>query len=99
VYGYLYFKTDNLWSVFLAHTVNNGISNVLFINTRVGPQSGYDFGIFTAVILVGYLLLIPVIRWVCSRLAMPEVKPWDAFREDMGPLAESGSASSNASQT
>jgi membrane protease YdiL (CAAX protease family) len=89
VYGYLYFKTDNLWSPFLAHTINNGIFNVLFIRTSMGIQSGLEFGIFIAIFLIGHLLMIPVIHFASKRLEMPEVTPWGEFGADVGMLTES----------
>ncbi len=76
VYGYLYLKTDNLWGPFLAHTMNNGISNVLFISTSMGIQSGLEFGPFLAIFLIGHLLVIPVTYFAAKRLEMPIVKPW-----------------------
>ncbi|MFC1922093.1 lysostaphin resistance A-like protein [Chloroflexota bacterium] len=89
VYGYLYLKTDNLWSPFLAHTINNGIFNVLFFRTNMGMQSGLEFGLFLAIFLIGHLLLIPVFRFASKRLEMPEVKPWGEFGEDDRDLTES----------
>lgn len=87
VYGYLYHKTDNLWSPFLAHTINNGIFNILFIRTAVGLQSGFDFGLFIGIFLIGFLLLIPVIRISAKRLKMSEVKPWGIFDEKEDQIA------------
>ena len=79
VYGYFYFKTDNLWGAFVGHTINNGIFNVLFIQTSAGIQAGTEFGPFLAIFLGGYVLLIPIIALVTNRLMMPEVKPWGEF--------------------
>jgi membrane protease YdiL (CAAX protease family) len=81
VYGYLYLKTDNLWAPFLAHTINNTIFNLLFIRTGAGMRSGLEFGLFQGIFLIGYLCLIPLIRYVSRRWDMPEVKPWGAFDE------------------
>ena len=89
VYGYLYFKTDNLWGAFLAHTINNGIFNILFISAGGVIKSGLDFGLFTAIFLIGHLLLLPVIYLAAKRLEMPEVKPWGEFGEQAETLARS----------
>lgn len=89
VYGYLYVKTDNLWGAFLAHTINNGIFNVLFISAGGAIKSGLDFGLFTAIFLIGHLLLLPVIYLAARRLGMPEVKPWGEFGQDAPTLAGS----------
>jgi membrane protease YdiL (CAAX protease family) len=79
VYGYFYYRTDSLWGPFVAHTINNGIFNVLFIRTNVGMQSGLEFGPFTAMFLVGNILMIPIIAVLANRLKTPEVKPWGEF--------------------
>jgi membrane protease YdiL (CAAX protease family) len=79
VYGYFYYKTDNLWGAFVAHTINNGIFNVLFIETNVGKQSGLEFIPFTLIFLVGHIVMIPVIALMTNRLKTPQVKPWGEF--------------------
>jgi membrane protease YdiL (CAAX protease family) len=79
VYGYFYYKTDNLWGAFVGHAINNGIFNVLFIQTRSGMQAGTEFGPYLAFFLGGYILLIPIIALVTNRLMTPEVKPWGEF--------------------
>jgi membrane protease YdiL (CAAX protease family) len=92
VYGYLYLKTDNLWGVFLAHTINNGIFNVLFIRTGLGLQSGLDFMPFTLMFLIGHLATIPIIWWATKRLALPQVRPWGEFEEPGIPAALTNTA-------
>jgi membrane protease YdiL (CAAX protease family) len=79
MYGYLYHKTDNLWAPYLAHTINNTVLNILFFRTSGGLQSGYEFGLFLALWLPGYLVLIPIVGWWANRLKLPEVKPWGQF--------------------
>jgi membrane protease YdiL (CAAX protease family) len=79
VYGYFYYKTDNLWGAFVGHTINNSIFNVLFIQTSAGMQAGTEFGPFLALFLGGYVLLIPIIALVTNRLMIPEVTPWGEF--------------------
>jgi len=79
VYGYLYYKTNNIWGPFVGHTINNGIFNVLFILTSKGIQSGLEFMAFTVIFLIGHILLIPVIALVTNRLKTPNVKPWGEF--------------------
>jgi membrane protease YdiL (CAAX protease family) len=79
VYGYFYYRTDNLWGAFVAHTINNGIFNVLFIRTNLGMQSGLEFVPFTVIFLVGHILMIPIIAVVANRLKTPELKAWGEF--------------------
>ena len=89
VYGYLYFKTDNLWGAFLGHTINNGIFNVLFISAGGVMKSGTDFGLFLAIFLIGHVLLIPIIHFAAKWLEMPQVMPWGEFDEDPSILTKS----------
>lgn len=67
-YGYLFYKTGNLWSAILAHFINNTVLNILFIQTDFELQSGVEFGVFIAIFLVGYLLLIPLTGWLSGWL-------------------------------
>lgn len=76
VFGYLYYKTDNLWSAFLAHFINNTVLNIVFIQTDQGLQSGVEFGLFIAVWLLGYLALLPLISWLAKKTNMPEFTVW-----------------------
>ena len=85
VYGYFYYRTNNLWGPFIAHLINNSIFNVLFIETGVGLQSGLEFMPFALLFLILHLLMIPVIGTITNRLHILEVKPWGNFpgREDL----------------
>jgi membrane protease YdiL (CAAX protease family) len=82
VYGYMYYRTDNLWWPFVGHTINNGIFNVLFIRTSSGMQSGLEFAPFTAIFLLGHILLIPIVGWVAKHREVSPVKPWGKFGSD-----------------
>ena len=79
VYGYLYYRTNNLWWPFVGHMINNGIFNVLFIKTGMGMQSALEFGPFIAIFLIGHILMIPIFTVVANRLKLPKVKPWGEF--------------------
>ena len=76
VFGYLYYKTDNLWSALLWHFINNTVMNIVFIQTAEGLQSGVEFGIFLAICLPGYLALIPLINWLAKKYSLPQFKTW-----------------------
>lgn len=92
-YGVLYYKTDNLWAPFVGHFINNSIFNVLFFRTAEGLQSGLEFGLFLAIWLGGYLLLIPIIVWLANRYKLPNVMPWGQFEDE----AEAATVRSGAS--
>ena len=76
VFGWLYYKTNNIWSAFLAHFINNTIMNIVFIQTANGLKSGVEFGLFLAIWLPGYLALIPLISWLAKRYSMPSFIAW-----------------------
>jgi membrane protease YdiL (CAAX protease family) len=80
VYGYFYFRTNNLWGPFVAHTINNSIFNVLFIRSAAGVQSGLEFIPFALIFLIGHLLMIPIIAVVANRMEIEGVKPWGDFK-------------------
>lgn len=79
VYGYFYYRTNNLWGPFIAHMINNSIFNVLFIRTTTGMRSGLEFIPFALIFLISHLLMIPVIALVANRIKLSEVKPWGDF--------------------
>ena len=81
VYGYFYYRTNNLWGAFVAHFINNSLFNVLFIKTEAGLQSGLEFMPFALLFLILHLLMIPVIGMVSNRLQLREVKPWGDFTD------------------
>lgn len=85
VWGYMYYRTGNLWGPFVAHTINNGVLNVVFLRTAEGLQIGPEFGLFLAIWLPGYLLTIPLIAWLAKRFALTKVQPWGDFEEQEAP--------------
>ena len=76
VFGWLYYKTNNIWSAFLAHFINNSILNIVFIQTANGLQSGVEFGLFLAIWLSGYLALILLISWLSQKYSLPSFTAW-----------------------
>ncbi len=53
-WGLLYSKTQNLWSVIVAHTLNNSVLNLLHITTIDGPAA--TIGIRTTFIVIVFLV-------------------------------------------
>ncbi|HSG41856.1 MAG TPA: type II CAAX endopeptidase family protein [Anaerolineales bacterium] len=78
VFGWLYYKTNNIWSAFLAHFINNTILNVIFIQTAEGLQSGVEFGLFLTIWLPGYLALIPLISRLAKKYSLPQFITWES---------------------
>jgi membrane protease YdiL (CAAX protease family) len=79
VYGYFYYRTNNIWGAFVGHVINNSVFNVLFIQTAEGMQSGLEFIPFALIFLIGHLLMIPVIAWAADRKSLSAVRPWGDF--------------------
>jgi membrane protease YdiL (CAAX protease family) len=79
VYGYLYYRTNNLWGPFVAHTINNSVFNVLFLRSVAEVQSPLEFIPFALIFLIGHLLLVPLIALVANRTKITSVKPWGDF--------------------
>ena len=75
-YGYLYWKTDNQWGPFLAHTINNTLLNIIYFRTVSGLMPATSSMIYMMVVLLGYLGLVPVFKILADRFKMPHVKPW-----------------------
>ena len=76
-YGYLYWKTDNQWGPFLGHTINNTLLNILYFKTGSGLVAATSLMGFMMIVLLGYLGLVPLFKYVSNRFQMPDVKPWD----------------------
>jgi uncharacterized protein len=64
-WGYLFIKTNNLWSSWISHTIVNSVFNLLHTHT----SNGFDLGlpIRVSMLSVIFLLLIPVVKWLTRR--------------------------------
>lgn len=82
-YGYLYHKTDNLWGPYLAHTINNTASNILFFRTSEGLQAATEFLLIPVGMTAALLLLIPLFGWWANRYNLAELKPWGQSESSM----------------
>ena len=74
IWGYLYLKTDSLWTPWIAHLLNNTILNLLHVTTTDGLDAG--IAIRMTVCLVVASLSTLLVRYWTERSQMPEVKPW-----------------------
>jgi membrane protease YdiL (CAAX protease family) len=73
-WGYLYLKTGNLWTCWIAHFLNNTVFNLLHVATIDGLDSGMM--IRGAVSVIVALLSMILVKVLAERFQMPEVKPW-----------------------
>jgi membrane protease YdiL (CAAX protease family) len=74
VWGYIYLKTDNLWSAWIAHTLTNTTLNLLHIATVDGMNPGMSIRMTTFSIVS--LLMMFLIRYICNRQNAPELTVW-----------------------
>jgi len=72
VWGYAYLKTDNLWTVWIAHTLTNTTLNLLHVATVDAMDPGMSIRMTTFSIVS--LLMMFLIRYLCSRRNMPELR-------------------------
>jgi membrane protease YdiL (CAAX protease family) len=79
-WGYLYLKTGNLWTCWIAHLLNNTVFNLLHVTTVNGLDSGRM--IRGAVSLIVALLGMVLVKYLAERFQMPEVKPWGKWAID-----------------
>lgn len=74
VWGYAYLKTDNLWTVWLAHTLTNTTLNLLHVATLDAMDPGMSMRMTTFSIVS--LLTMFLIRYLGQRRKMPEMIGW-----------------------
>jgi membrane protease YdiL (CAAX protease family) len=72
VWGYAYLKTDNLWTAWIAHTLTNTTLNLLHVATLDAMDPGMSIRMTT--FSIASLLTMFLIRYICNRRHMPEVK-------------------------
>jgi membrane protease YdiL (CAAX protease family) len=76
VWGYAYLKTNNLWTAWFAHTLTNTTLNLLHVATVDAMDPGMSIRMTTFSIVS--LLMIFLIRSICSRRNMPELTVWSS---------------------
>jgi membrane protease YdiL (CAAX protease family) len=73
-WGYLFLKTGNLWSSWIAHTINNSTLNLLHISTT--GRLDADTIVLNATLGVGLLAMMLWTKLWTSRWQMRELEPW-----------------------
>jgi membrane protease YdiL (CAAX protease family) len=76
VWGYMYYRTNSLWTSWIAHVLTNTILNMVHIRSDFGLDATI---VYRNVVSVNLLLLsILVIRYLAKRYNLDTVKPWKA---------------------
>jgi membrane protease YdiL (CAAX protease family) len=65
IFGYLYYRTDNLWTSVLAHLIDNSVWLFIHIETATRVNAETDISIFAR---LGFLSL-PAIAWLVAKRA------------------------------
>jgi membrane protease YdiL (CAAX protease family) len=79
VWGYLYLKTGNLWTCWVAHMLNNTVWNLVHVTTINGMDSG--LAIRGPAYLVTAFLCMFLVKYLAERFQMPQVKPWGQWED------------------
>jgi membrane protease YdiL (CAAX protease family) len=74
VWGYMFLKTGNLWTPWIAHTLTNSTLNLLHTATAGGFDGGISLRMtaYSTVALLGMFL----VKYLAKRIALQEVQPW-----------------------
>lgn len=72
VWGYMYLKTNNLWTSWISHTFTNTCINFIHIRTDEGLDTGIAIrmSVYTIIMLLGIWL----IKYLANRFGMPSIK-------------------------
>jgi membrane protease YdiL (CAAX protease family) len=75
VFGYLYYRTNNLWTAVFAHFIDNVIGLFIHIQTVNRLNAETDILMLAS---IGFIALIVLARVVAKRSNLPNLKPWEA---------------------
>lgn len=74
VFGYLFYRTNSLWTPWLAHTMDNAVLNVFHIRTVAGLDA--ELGVVMLASLLGFPVVF-VSAWALgTHYDIPRLKPW-----------------------
>ena len=73
VFGYLYYRTNSLWTPLLAHLIDNSLWLFIHIETSTRVNAEGDVAILAR---VGFLSLVPIAWFVTKRSRVAPLRPW-----------------------
>ena len=79
VWGYMYFKTNSLWTPWISHVLNNSILNLLHVDTLQGMDSFMMIRMPIYIVLA--LLSLFVVKYLAEKFQMDEVQSWESLYE------------------
>jgi membrane protease YdiL (CAAX protease family) len=75
VFGYLYYRTDNLWTAIFAHFIDNAIGLFFHILTVNRLNAETDILMLAS---IGFVALVMLAKIVAKRANLPALRPWGA---------------------
>lgn len=89
VFGYLYYRTNNLWTPLLAHLIDNSLWLFVHIETSTHSNAETDVAIFAR---FGFLSLVLIAWLVTKRSSVSPLTPWGTqdTPEPFAPAAGGG---------
>lgn len=75
IFGYLYYRTDSLWTAVFAHLIDNVVP--IFFHIQTVSQINAERDILMLAML-GFISLVIVAWAVAKRSNLPTLKPWEA---------------------
>jgi membrane protease YdiL (CAAX protease family) len=75
VFGYLYYRTNSLWTAVFAHLIDNAAGLFFHIQTAGRLNAETDILMLAS---IGFISLVVLARVVAKRLDLPTLKPWEA---------------------
>lgn len=79
IFGYLYYRTDSLWTAVFAHLIDNGIG--LFFHLQTVNRLNAETDILMLASL-GFIALVLLAWAVAKRSHLPTLKPWETYGGD-----------------
>lgn len=73
VFGYLYYRTNSLWTAIFAHLIDNVVG--LFFHIQIASRLNAETDILMLASL-GFIALVLLARIVAKRFNLPTLKPW-----------------------
>lgn len=77
VFGYLYYRTDSLWTAVFAHLIDNVVGLFFHIQTASRLNAETDIMMIAS---LGFMSLVFLAWAVSKRSNLPSLKPWDKVR-------------------
>jgi uncharacterized protein len=76
IFGYLYYRTGNLWTAVFAHLIDNVVG--LFFHIQTGSRLNAETDVLILGSSIGFIVMTVTAWAVAKRSNLPPLKPWGA---------------------